>query len=251
MTHTLQDRTESEVLWYRRRSLLQAATAWVSLGGFAAAHAQQRSNVVELQGDALLNGQRLRPDQQIQTGDTVQTGPGSHLIFVLGNAAFMVRQASHMTVERGMTLNTVSVLRLITGAIGAVWGKGSRRQVVTPTLTAGIRGTGTYIEVHPEQDDRTYFCNCYGTIAIDAGPGTDRMLSQSVYHQSFWGEPAPRNGRWLTPAGAINHTDEEIEFLAGLAGERTAWQVAGRKGVHDGHGYMEPAPHPLDKPGTR
>jgi hypothetical protein len=249
MTHALQGRTEREVLWHRRRNFIAAAAGWVALGGFAAAQAQQRSNVVELQGEALVNGQRLRPDQPIQTGDTVQTGPGAHLVFVIGNAAFMVRQSSHMMLERGVTLNTVSVLRLLTGAIGAVWGKGTHRQVLTPTLTAGIRGTGTYVEVHPEQEERTYFCNCYGTIAIDAG--TDRMLSRSVYHQSFWGEPSPRNGRWLTPAGAIDHTDEEIEFLARLAGERTAWQVAGRKGVHDGHGYMDPAPHPLQMPGTR
>lgn len=249
MTHTLQGRTESEVLWHRRRSVLAAAATWVGLGGFAGAQAQQRGNIVELQGDAILNGRALRPDDTIQTGDTVQTGPGAHLVFVIGNAAFMVRQASALTVERGATLNVVSVLRLVTGAIGAVWGKGHRRQIVTPTATAGIRGTGTYVEVHPEQDSRTYFCNCYGTVALDAGP--DSMLSQSVYHQSFWAEPAPRDGRWLTPAAAINHTDEEMEFLARLAGERTAWQIAGHKGIHDGHGYMEPRPHPLDMPGGR
>ena len=47
-----------------------------------------------------------------------------------------------MTVERGATLNTVSLLRLLTGAVASVWGRGSSRQIVTPTLTAGIRGTG-------------------------------------------------------------------------------------------------------------
>lgn len=245
MRHELQGRTPGELRWFERRGFLSAAAAWVALGGFAGARAQQRGNIVELEGDALLNGRRLRPDETIQTGDTVQTGPGTHLIFVVGNASFLVRQNSEMSVLRGATLNIVSVLRLVTGAIGAVWGHGTRRQIVTPTLTAGIRGTGTYTEVHPEQDNRTYFCNCYGTIEVDAG--ADAMLSQSVYHQSFWGEPAPRNGHWLTPAQAINHSDEEIEFLARLAGERTAWQAAGRKGIHDGHGYMQPRPHPLQR----
>jgi len=64
-------------------------------------------------------------------------------------------------------------------------------------------------------------------------------VSQSSYHQAFWAEPTPRNGRLLTPAGAINHTDEELEFLAGLVNQRTAWQVAGRKGVKDGRGQMD------------
>jgi hypothetical protein len=49
-----------EVLWFQRRSFLQAAAAWTAMGGFAAAVAQQRSNIVELQGDALINGARLR-----------------------------------------------------------------------------------------------------------------------------------------------------------------------------------------------
>ena len=74
-------------------------------------------------------------------------------------------------------------------------------------------------------------------MAVAAGP--DRAFSQASYHQSFWGEPAARNGRFIRPANAINHTDEELEFLARLVGQRTAWQIAGKKGVKDGKGYMD------------
>lgn len=81
--HTLQGRTESEVLWFRRRSFLQGAAAFTALGGFGAAQAQQRSNIVELQGDALLNGSQLRRDQLVQTGDRIETGPGSNMVFVI------------------------------------------------------------------------------------------------------------------------------------------------------------------------
>lgn len=242
--HSLQGRTDDELLWTRRRSFLQAAAAWTAMGGFAAAHAQQRGNIVELRGDALLNGQALRPGQTIQTGDSVETGSGGHLIFVVGNSAFHLRQNTAIEVERGATLFAVSVLRILTGAVASVWGRGSPRQIVTPTLTAGIRGTGVYTEVRPEESLRSYFCNCYGTIELSAG--RDRTLSRADYHQSFWAEPEPRDGRRLTPARAINHTDEELEFLAALVGERTAWQVAGRRGEHEGTGYMDPAmPHPL------
>ena len=233
--HSLQGRREDEVLWFQRRSFLQGAAAFTALGGFDAAWAQSRSNIVELRGDALINGQPLSPQQTIQTGDTLQTGPQSTLTFVLGNSAFHVRQNSSLTLERGNTLNVVSLLRLLSGAVGSVWGKGSLRQIVTPTLTAGIRGTGVYTEIFPDQ--RSYFCNCYGLIDIAAG--ADQILSESSYHQSFWGEVAPKNGRMLTPAKAINHTDEEVEYLAKLANQRTAWQVLGRKGVKDGKGYME------------
>ena len=243
--HVLQGRTDDEVLWFRRRGFLQAAAAWTAMGGWTAAVAQGRSNIVELQGAATVNGQRLTPQTVLQTGDAIETGPNTTLVFVIGNASFQVRQNTRFVVERGATLNAVSVLRLLTGAVASVWGKGANRQIVTPTLTAGIRGTGVYTEVFPQQAYRSYFCNCYGV--VDVGASGDRATSRSVYHQSFWGEAEPRNGRWLTPAAAINHTDEELEALARLVGQRTAWEELGRRGVKDGRGYMEqqpPAMHP-------
>lgn len=247
--HTLIGRTEAEVLWFQRRSFLQAAAAWTAMGGFEAAHAQQRSNIVELVGDVSVNGQRLLPQRTLQTGDQIATGPDSQLVFAIGNSSFLVRQNSRMTVERGATLNTVSLLRLLTGAVASVWGRGSSRQIVTPTLTAGIRGTGVYTEVLPDEAYRSYFCNCYGTVEMNAGG--DRLVSRSSYHQSFWGEAQPRNGRLLTPANAINHTDEEMEFLARLVNQQTAWEVLGRRGIKDGKGYMDPMPpeaHPAMQP---
>lgn len=245
--HQLSGRSESEVLWTKRRSFLQAAAAWSAMGGFAAAHAQQRSNVVELVGEALLNGQPLQREQSVVSGDRIQTGPGSNLIFVIGNSSFQVRQNSQLVVERGSVINAVSVLRLITGAVGSFWGKGTQRLIVTPTLTAGIRGTSVYTEIFADQGGRSYLCNCHGV--IDVAAGQDRVVSESSYHQAFWGEVAPRNGRLLNPAGAINHTDEEMETLAALVGQRTAWQIMGRKGVKDGKGYMDANPtagHPAD-----
>ena len=86
-----------------------------------------------------------------------------------------------------------------------------------------------YTEVRPREDHRTYLCNCYGVVELAAGP--ERLLSESTYHQAFWCEPAPVNGRLLTPAGLVNHTDQELEFLAQLVGQRTTWQETGRRGT--------------------
>ena len=242
-------RTEAELTWYRRRSLLQAAALWVSAGGWAGAQAQARGNIVELRGDVLRNGAALAREHTIATGDRIETGPGASVVFAVGDAAFLVRQKSQVALE-GDTPGAVKVLRLLSGAVASVWGRGADRQVVLPTATAGIRGTGVYAEVLADQGGRGYFCNCYGT--VDLASGSDSLLSEAAYHQSFWVETAPRDGRLLTPAGAINHTDEELEFLASLIHQRTAWQIAGRKGPKDGHGQLDyaapPAPAPSPTP---
>ena len=238
--HTLQGRSEEEILWFQRRDTLKAAAAWVMAGGLPAALAQQRSNVVEFVGDVMLNGERMRPQQIVQTGDDILTGPASRLVFLIGNAAFHVRQNSRLRVERGSTLNTASLLRLLSGAVVSAFGPGSNRSIVTPTLTAGIRGTGVYTEIMADQGGRSYFCNCYGTVDMESNG--NKAVSVSSYHQSFWGEVQPRGGRFLTPAPALNHTDEELEFLARLIGQRTAWQIIGQTGVKDGRGYMEQRP---------
>lgn len=249
MKHHLQARTEKEILWYQRRQFLSAAALWTATGGYTAAQAQQRSNIVELVGDAQLNGSRLRPEQTIQTGDEVVTGPGTTLVFVVGNASFKVRQNTRMAVERGSSLFSVSLLRLFSGGVASVWGKGRSRQIVTPTLTAGIRGTGIYAEIFSRDTGRTYFCNCYGT--VDMSSGADKLLSQADYHQAFWADVPNAAGKFLTPAPPINHGDEELEVLARLVQQRTAWQLAGRRGVKDGKGYMDDKPgqsHPAQDP---
>jgi hypothetical protein len=233
--HTLLGRTEDELGWFKRRQFLQAAAAWTALGGYGAARAQGRSNIVRMEGDALVNGAALVPGQSVQVGDTVSTGPKSSMVVVLGNSAFLVRQNTKMAAERGDTPDAVGVLRLVTGAVASVWGRGGERKVVTPTVTAGIRGTGVYTEALPRRDGREYFCTCYGTVDLSAGAIT--KLSQAEYHEAFWVIPQANGGAALRSAPAVNHTDEELEFLAKLIGQRTAWQISGRKGDGSYGGY--------------
>jgi hypothetical protein len=233
--HTQQGRTEDELGWFKRRQFLQAAAAWTALGGYGAALAQGRSNIVRLEGDALVNGVPLVPGQSVQIGDTVSTGPKSSMVVVMGNSAFLVRQNTKLSSERGTMPDAVGVMRLVTGAAASVWGRGSERKVLTPTVTAGIRGTGVYTEVPPDQGGREYFCTCYGTVNLSVGAST--KLSQAEYHDAFWVDPSAPAGAALRRAPAVNHTDEELEFLAQLVGQRTAWQISGRKGNGSHSGY--------------
>ena len=115
-------RSDAELTWFQRRQTLQAAAAWVALGGWSTSQAQQRTNKEKQLRDPLINGNRLAPQQTVQTGDVLETGPGSRLVFVIGNSSFHVRQNSRLAVERGNTLNAVSLLRLLTGGVVSVCG---------------------------------------------------------------------------------------------------------------------------------
>lgn len=227
--------TERTVTGLQRRHLMQAAAAWATAGAWNAVLAQPQSRMVELRGDILRNGQRITRADTMAAGDRIETGPGSNAVFTVGDSAFLVRENTRLVLE-GESPSAVRLLRLLSGAVASVWNRGTDRQVTTPTMTAGIRGTGVYAEVFAAQDSRTYFCNCYGTVDVAAGP--DKVVSESSYHQSYWAEAAARNGRTLFPAEAINHTDEEMEMLAALLQQRTAWQISGVKGPKDGRGQQ-------------
>ena len=249
--HTLQGRTDSEILWFRRRSFLAAAAAWSALGGFGAAQAQQRSNIVELQRRC--PAQRPAPGAAADHPDRRQPGDRARLEPGVRDRQLRVPGAPELAPDgrTRATLNAVSVLRLLTGAVASVWGRGTSRQIVTPTLTAGIRGTGVYTEVFPQQDHRSYFCNCYGTVDIGAGRRPDACRS-SEYHQSFWGE-AEAEERPLPHAGQGHQPHRRGNGIPGASWSASAppGRSPGSKGVKDGQGYMEQQPataHPALQP---
>jgi hypothetical protein len=198
-------------------------------------------NIARLRGDVLINDKRLYPDTVIQTGDKIRTAPGSAVIFTIGDSALWLRPNSDVMVERGRSISIVAGLRILTGAVVAAFGKPrageapTYRTISTPTLTAGIRGTGIYIE---DGRDNTYFCNCYGTVElIPNNMPSKREVVSAEYHASrtVYAEPRAEN-RMVEMAKPKNHTDEELELLAGLIGQRTAWQITGKKGPKDGMG---------------
>ncbi len=92
-------------------------------------------------------------------GDAVTTGPNSRVVYVLGQDAYLLRDNSR--VEHQFD-GVKGVLRVVTGKVLAVFGKGDKR-IETSTATVGIRGTGAYLEVAADQ---VYFSLCYGKADI-------------------------------------------------------------------------------------
>lgn len=209
----------------RRRFLGTAMTAGAGLLLPLASRAQGVDSIHDLRGDVRVNGRSIDRAAVIRSGDEIVTTSTGYVVFVVGKDAFMLRERSELRLEPAPGESfVVQGLRLVTGALGAVLGRRSAANVriVAPTVTAGIRGTGCYLETRGEG---TYFCTCYGTIALAAVANErDREEITATRHNN----PRlvlnqPRDGQLFAPAPFETHTDAEMDMLEKCVGRRAPW----------------------------
>ena len=199
--------------------------------GFGAALAQPLGKVpkplpagrsfYEVSGPVTVNGKPATLATPVGVNDTVETGKAAQAIFVVGFDAFILRDNSRLRLQgSGVFANQ---LRLLTGALLSVFGKGPR-SVSGPTSTIGVRGTGLYLEAHP---DLTYVCTCYGETDIAAAD--DPRISEnivSVHHDApRYVLAKPDKGRRIIPAPFKDHTDLELTLIESLVGRNPPFSL--------------------------
>ena len=196
----------------RRDFLLQSAACGAALLLPATSHA---GRLHEIDGEVMVNGRLASKANEIRALDVIRTGPGGRLVLTMGKDAFLIRANSEAELLGKPKAVLLTGLRMLTGALLGVFGKGGPRQLLTATATAGIRGTGIYMEASPE---RTYFCTCYGTVEIEDQHRTEKRLIISGYHTPNIIYAEMTDGRMMQKAEFINHTDDELVMLEKLVG---------------------------------
>jgi len=215
-----------------RRSLVRAllvmsgmAPGFVSLA--RSAHAMSKTPIIpgvqEFKGDFRINGSIARVGQIVEPGDVAVTGPDGSAILIIGMHAFMLRENSELefypedfsTDEDGAISGT---LKLVSGAMLAVFGKTNRTSITTPFATMGIRGTGCYVDTNPE---RTYACVCYGRAELFSAE-TGHLLETvtTTHHESPRYIYPSRAPALIEKAPVIDHTDSELRLLESLVHRR-------------------------------
>lgn len=178
--------------------------------------------VHDLKGKVSINNRPATWKSDVLPGDRITTGSDGHFVFVMGQDAFMVRSRSEIVIERH---GDDGLLRLLTGALGAVFGRGRRRQIVAANVTAGIRGTGVYLET---RGDGTYFCTCWGEVDLASSEDPkDRELVTATRHVPRLVAYKPRDGSRFSAAPFETHTDEEMDILQKCVGRRSPILVPG------------------------
>lgn len=175
----------------------------------------QAGRLHESTGEVLVNGRLASRAHEIRAPDVIRTGADGRLVLVMGRDAFLIRAHSEVEILGKPKALALTGLHMLTGALLGVFGKGGERQLLTATATAGIRGTGIYIEASPEQ---TYFCTCHGTVELADQHRMEKRLVTSGYHAPNIIYAEMTAGRMMQQAPFINHSDEELVMLEKLVG---------------------------------
>lgn len=130
--------------------------------------------------------------------------------FKIGKDAFLLRPNSKIALEHDGIFT--KALSLLGGGAMAVFG-GGEKKVHTKTFTAGIRGTGIYLQEYA--DDMVYSCLCYGKADYHAPLSSELLLSlEAIHHDKPIQVVKTSKGKleyyeYREP----NHSDEELRRL--------------------------------------
>ena len=171
----------------------------------------------KLRGEVTVNGKPAREGQLVVPGDSIATGRGGEVVYVIGQDAFLQRENSVVSFGADVVKG---LMRVVTGKILSVFGQGARTIQVS-TATLGIRGTACYIEDEGEGNRaRTYFCLCYGSVELtpNAAPQARETYSTKHHDRPLYLYNDPSMPKAMVPAGVENHGDDELDMLEALVG---------------------------------
>jgi hypothetical protein len=216
----------------RRRVLIQALAAGMfslaTLGSRALAQPLLGArpgrlpadrSIYRLAGSVTVNGKPADLSTRIFARDTIRTGPGAEIVFVVGGNSMLLRANSNLVLQserREEASLAVSIMRLLTGALLSV-SRNREMKFHTPTSTVGIRGTGFYAEADP---DLTYFCNCYGVTDVEAvaDPDSRTRVTATHHDRPLYIVKDGGRGQNIREAPLINHSDQELALIEALVG---------------------------------
>jgi ribosomal 50S subunit-recycling heat shock protein len=169
---------------------------------------------LRVKGDVFINGKKANSNMKVNLGDFVKTAKNSKVVFKIGEDAFMAKENTEFSIEQN---DGIRKLNLVSGGVLAVFKKGDKTDLVTENMTAGIRGTGVYLE---SIDHKSYFCNCYGKTDVEITKTKQHKSLQATHHSMIW---VKEDGTLKVAKEMRNHTDDELRELEALVGRVPAF----------------------------
>lgn len=168
------------------------------------------SQKVNSTGEVLVNGKKLTKSTVIKIGDFIETKKNSKIKFNIGPNAFLAKGKSKFKLEDNKGVKTLNVLA---GGVLAVFKKGNGKHAVkTPNMTAGIRGTGVFLNFD-EEKKKAYFCTCYGETHLHTHKEEARYSAE--HHNMVW---VKEDGSVKVEAKMVGHDDDDLRELEAFVG---------------------------------
>ena len=168
------------------------------------------SQKINSSGDVLVNGKKLTKSTVIKIGDFIETKKNSKIKFNIGPNAFLAKGKSKFKLEDNKGVKTLNVLA---GGVLAVFKKGDGKHAVkTPNMTAGIRGTGVFVNFD-EEKKKAYFCTCYGETHLHTHKEEARYSAH--HHNMVW---VKEDGSVKPEAKMVGHNDDDLRELEAFVG---------------------------------
>lgn len=217
--------TESQ----RRRQLLRAIASLGVAGvsgylseALAAGDVPATPGINRLEGSVTVNGRPAKVGTPVNMGDRVATGDRSQALVVLKGDAFLLHPRTIVEVRGREGL--LAEMAIASGRVLSVFAK-KPVAIKAATASIGIRGTGAYIEVLP---DEVYFCLCYGEALLEV-PGSEPRVVKTTHHEEPLLVTGTGAGREAIVKGPFrNHTDDELTMLEALVGREPPFMKDGK-----------------------
>lgn len=164
---------------------------------------------LKVQGNVFINGKKANSNMKVNLGDFIKTAKNSKVVFKIGEDAFMAKENTEFSIEKN---NGIRKLNIVSGGVLGVFKKGDRTDLVTENMTAGIRGTGVYLE---SINHKSYFCTCYGKTDVEITKTKQHKTLQATHHSPIWVE---EDGTLKVSKEMRHHTDDELRELESLVG---------------------------------
>lgn len=182
--------------------------------------------IVYLEGNVTVDGNAADFGTVVQPGSVIETD-GSSLCDVVFGDKNIIRIYENTITELDMYTGKAELKK---GALGAVLFRltsfvspdGSKFQVSSPDVVAGVRGTVLYLKI--EEDGQTYFCTCYGKIQLEAPTGKARRTVEAYHHKAYRYITGEDGKVRLERALKEHHDDISMESIADQIGEEIEWR---------------------------
>ena len=143
--------------------------------------------------------------------------------FKIGKDAFLLRPNSKIELIHDGTFT--KALTLLGGGVLGVFGGGDK-VLKTKTFTAGIRGTGVYLQEYAK--DAVYSCLCYGKGDYKSNDSDEILFSlDAIHHDKPVQIVQAKNGKLEYEINTTmnNHNDDELRDLEKMCGREVPFEA--------------------------